>query len=142
MRKSTELPTDPTQAAHRRIPAKVARLITAKVDRVKEGAQKWADSGRDPSAIGKALEEKFLPLFESQKIIEAEAELDYLLEQLQQERKSAGALAAPTETAPQPKESAPNSLAEKFKPLMEAGQYIEAEAELDRLLAQFKPDAK
>ena len=31
---------------------------------------------------------------------------------------------------------------EKFKPLIEAGKVIEAEAELDRLLERFKPDAK
>jgi len=31
---------------------------------------------------------------------------------------------------------------EKFKPLLDAGKVIEAEAELDRVLEQLKPDAK
>jgi hypothetical protein len=31
---------------------------------------------------------------------------------------------------------------EKFKPLIEAGKVIEAEAELDRVLQQIKQDAK
>lgn len=61
--------------------------ITAKVEHVKEGAQKWAASGRDPSAIGKTMEEKVKPLLEAGKIIEAEAELDRVLEQLKQDAK-------------------------------------------------------
>jgi Spy/CpxP family protein refolding chaperone len=61
--------------------------LTEKVQRVKEGMQKWADSGRDPSAIGKTLEEKFKPLIESGKVIEAEAELDRVLEQIKRDAK-------------------------------------------------------
>jgi hypothetical protein len=117
-------------------------LITAKVERVKTGAQKWADSGRDPSAIGKTLEEKFLPTFEAGKIIEAEAELDRLLEQLKQDGKSTGVPTTPAKTVQQRKEGAHQSLAEKFRPLMEAGRFVEAEAELDRLLEQFRQDVK
>ncbi len=45
--------TDSAQAARQRIATKVERVITAKVQRVKDGMQKWAASGRDPSAIGK-----------------------------------------------------------------------------------------
>jgi Spy/CpxP family protein refolding chaperone len=56
--------------------------LTEKVQRVKEGMQKWADSGRDPSAIGKTMEEKFKPLIEAGKVTEAEAELDRVLEQI------------------------------------------------------------
>jgi hypothetical protein len=49
--------------------------------------QKWATSGRDPSAIGKAMEEKFKPLIEAGKVIEAEAELDRVLQQIKQDAK-------------------------------------------------------
>ena len=63
------------------------KRLSEKVERVQEGAQKWAASGRDPSAIGKTMEEKVKPLLEAGKIIEAEAELDRVLEQLKQDAK-------------------------------------------------------
>jgi Spy/CpxP family protein refolding chaperone len=65
----------------------VRKRLTEKVARVQEGAQKWAASGRDPKAIAQALEEKFKPLMDAGKPLEAEAELDRLLEQLQQNPK-------------------------------------------------------
>jgi hypothetical protein len=49
-----------------------------------EGAKKWAASGRDRSEIARAMEEKFKPLMEAGKVIEAEAVLDRVLEQLTQ----------------------------------------------------------
>ena len=58
------------------------KRLTEKVERVEQGVQKWAASGRDPAAILKVMEEKFKPLIEAGKAIEAEAELDRLLEQL------------------------------------------------------------
>ncbi len=58
--------------------------ITAKVELVKEGVQTWASKGRDPSAIVKTLQETIKPLIDAGKAIEAEAELDRLLEQLKQ----------------------------------------------------------
>jgi len=61
------------------------KRLTAKVERVKEGLQKGAASGRDPSAIGKTMDEKFKPLMEAGKVFEAEAELDRVLEQLKQD---------------------------------------------------------
>jgi Spy/CpxP family protein refolding chaperone len=61
--------------------------LTGKVQRVKDAMQKLADSGRDPTAIGKTMEEKFKPLIEAGKVIEAEAELDRVLEQIKQEAK-------------------------------------------------------
>ena len=61
--------------------------LSEKVDRIKEGAHKWADSGRDPSVIAQAMEEKFKPLIEAGKIVEAEAELDRVLEQLNKDAK-------------------------------------------------------
>jgi tetratricopeptide (TPR) repeat protein len=140
--KSAESPTDSTKAVRQRIAGKVERLMTAKVHRVQQGAQQWAASGRDPSAIGKAMEEKFLPLMEGGKVIEAEAELDRLLEQLKSDGKSAESLNEPAEAMRQRKVGAHDSLAEKFQPLMEAGKFVEAEAELDRLLEQLKPDGK
>jgi hypothetical protein len=134
--KSTESPTASTKTVRQRIAAKVERLMTAKVQRVKEGVQQWAASGRDPSAIGKALEEKFLPLMEAGKVLEAEVELDRLLEQLKSDGKGAASLNEPAQAMHQRKEGAHTSLAEKFKQLMEAGKFIEAEAELDHLLEQ------
>lgn len=58
------------------------KRLTEKVERVKAGAQKMAESGRDPSGVLKAMEEKFKPLMDADKVIEAEAELDRVLEQL------------------------------------------------------------
>ena len=61
--------------------------LSNKVAQVKAGAQKWAASGRDPSAVAKTMEEKVKPLLDTGKIVEAEAELDRLLEQLKQDTK-------------------------------------------------------
>ena len=61
--------------------------LTEKVQHVQEIMQKWVASGRDPSAIGKTMEEKFKPLIEEGKVREAEAELDRVLEQLKQDAK-------------------------------------------------------
>ncbi len=58
------------------------KRLSEKVERVKAGATKMAEGGTDPSAILKAMDEKFKPLMESGKVIEAEAELDRVLEQL------------------------------------------------------------
>jgi Spy/CpxP family protein refolding chaperone len=63
------------------------KRLTEKVERVQAGAQKWAASGRDPMPIVQALEGKFKPLMDAGKPLEAEAELDRLLEQLQQNPK-------------------------------------------------------
>ncbi len=60
------------------------KRLSEKVERVKSGAEKWGASGRDPSAIAKAMEEKVKPLLDAGKIIDAEAELDRILEQLKQ----------------------------------------------------------
>jgi Spy/CpxP family protein refolding chaperone len=60
------------------------RRLSEKMERVKAGALEWAASGRDPSEALRAMEEKFKPLIESGKVIEAEAELDRLLDQLKQ----------------------------------------------------------
>jgi len=67
--------------------ADTRKRLTAKVERVKLGAQKWAASGRDPAAILQTMETKFKPLMEAGKVIEAEAELDRLLEQLNTDAK-------------------------------------------------------
>jgi Spy/CpxP family protein refolding chaperone len=70
-----------------RLGEEARRRLSEKVERVKAGAQKWAESGRDPSEIARAMEEKFKPLIDAGKIIEAEAELDRLLDQLNQDTK-------------------------------------------------------
>ena len=59
--------------------------ITEKVEHVKDGVEKWAASGRDPSAMVKTLQGTIKPLFDAGKAAEAEASLDRLLEQLQQD---------------------------------------------------------
>jgi len=61
--------------------------LSEKVERIKAGAQKWAESGRDPSEVLKSMEEKFKPLIEGGKIVEAEAVLDRVLEELAQNTK-------------------------------------------------------
>ena len=58
---NAQSPTDPGEAVRQR--------ITKKVERVKQGAQKWAASGRDPSAILKAMQEKVGPLLDSGKAV-------------------------------------------------------------------------
>ncbi|MFA7343011.1 MAG: hypothetical protein WC003_01785 [Terrimicrobiaceae bacterium] len=65
------------------------KRIEGKIAKVKEGARKWAEGGRDPSEIARAMEGKFKPLIESGNIPEAEAELDRVLEQLMGEQKQA-----------------------------------------------------
>ena len=44
------------------------KRLTAKVERVKQGVQKWAASGRDPSAILKTMDEKVGPLLDAGKV--------------------------------------------------------------------------
>jgi len=63
------------------------KRLTEKVERVTAGAQKMADGGRDPSAILKTMEGKFKPLIEAGKVLEAEAVLDRVLEQLAKDAK-------------------------------------------------------
>jgi Spy/CpxP family protein refolding chaperone len=63
------------------------KRLSGKMERVKAGAEKMAENGRDPSEIMRAMEEKFKPLIDAGKIIEAEAELDRVLEQLNQAAK-------------------------------------------------------
>ena len=67
--------------------ADTQKRLTEKVQRVTQAVQKMADSGRDPSAILKTMEEKVGPLLQSGKVVEAEAELDRVLELLKQDAK-------------------------------------------------------
>jgi Spy/CpxP family protein refolding chaperone len=67
--------------------AETRQRIEGKIARLQEGMQKWAESGRDPSEIGQAMEEKFKPLIEAGKVAEAEAELDRVLERLKKDPK-------------------------------------------------------
>jgi Spy/CpxP family protein refolding chaperone len=61
--------------------------ITAKVERVTQGAEKWAQSGRDPSPIAEAMQEKVRPLMDAGRVFEAEVEIDRVLEQLKEDPK-------------------------------------------------------
>jgi hypothetical protein len=63
------------------------KRLTEKVEQVQDRAQKWAESGRDPSEITQAMEQKIRPLFEAGKPLEAEVEIDRLLERLKQNAK-------------------------------------------------------
>ena len=71
---SAESPSDPGEAMRQR--------ITAKAERVQEGAQTLAANGTDPSFIRQAMEETVKPLLATGKFDEAEKELDRVLEQL------------------------------------------------------------
>jgi Spy/CpxP family protein refolding chaperone len=75
------------RGTHAQLGKDTQKRLSEKADRVKEGAKKWAASGRDPSDIARTMEEKFKPLIEAGKVIEAEAELDRLLKQLKQDAK-------------------------------------------------------
>ena len=63
------------------------KRLTDKVARVEQIAQSWAANGRDPSALRKLMEERVKPLLETGKPLEAEVELDRLLEQFKQDKK-------------------------------------------------------
>ena len=137
------------------------KRLTEKVERVKAGARQWAESGRDPSVIGKLMEEKFKPLMAAGKIVEAEAEVDRVLEQLKPGAKSGESPPASPETAQQRvaakieriKQGAKkmaesgtdpspilSTMQEKVGPLVHEGKFAEAEPEVDRVLAQLKAD--
>jgi len=83
--KLREIMTD--HSTHAQLGEDAQKRLAEKAHRVEEGAQKWAASGRDPSVIAQAMEEKVKPLVDAEKILEAEAELDRLLEQLKQDAK-------------------------------------------------------
>ena len=77
-----------------RTPGEVAKLeeefksrINTKVARIAEGAQKWAQSGRDPSPIAHAMEEKVRPLMDGERPFEAEAEIDQVLKLFNEDSK-------------------------------------------------------
>lgn len=60
----------------------VKKRLTEKVELAKQRATKMAQGGSDPSEILKAMDEKFNPLMQAGKVVEAEAVLDRVLEQL------------------------------------------------------------
>jgi len=139
------------------------KRLTEKVQRVMQGAHKWMASGRDTADIRKTMEEKFKPLIEAGKVVEAEAELDRVLELLNRDGQSA---ATPTDSAEAVHQrvaakvervkaganqwmvsgrdlsAIAKMMEEKVKPLLDAGKFIEADAELDRVLEQLKQDGK
>ena len=149
-----------------------SKRIAEKIERVKAGAQQWAESGREPTAILKTMEETVGPLLKADRPMEVEAALDRILKQLksQSNAKPKSPATEGTATATDPAEMArkrltdkitllqagvqkwqasgrdPSSIAramqEEFKPLLDGGKASEAEAVLNRLLEQLKPDAK
>ena len=93
---ATESDNKPSQPQSNSSPSSdTTKRLKEKVERVKAGFQKWAAGGRDPSEIAKAMVEKFKPLMEAGKIVEAEAVLDRVLEQLAQDEKGTATPTAP-----------------------------------------------
>ena len=147
-----------------------SKRIAEKIERVKAGAQQWAESGRDPSAILKTMEETVAPLLSADKPMEVEAALDRVLKQLTPPSGAKPKAPATASTAPatDPAEAAhkrisekvervkagaqkwaengrdfspiAKAMEEKFRPLLEAGKVVEAEAELDRVLELLKQE--
>ena len=73
------------------------KRISRKVERIKEGVQKWVASGRDPSSILRTMKDKVGPLLDAGKLIEAEPELDRVLETLNREAGARPESAKPAE---------------------------------------------
>ncbi len=143
------------------------KRITEKVQRVMQGAQKWVAAGGDPAVIQKTMQEKVKPLLDAGKSTEAEAELDRVLELLHKDAKRSESPTNPalgdaarkqlsekiervrdgvqsgllSDSGRDPSPIA-RAMQEEFKPLLDGGKASEAEAVLDRLLEQLKPDAK
>ena len=65
----------------------MVKRLSERVEQVKAGMQKWVQSGRDPSGIVKAMDERVKPLIDAGQVLEAEAELERLLEQLEADAK-------------------------------------------------------
>ena len=107
----------------------VKKRLMEKMERVKEGAQKMAEGGNDPSDILRTMEEKFKPLIDTGKAIEAEAVLDGALKALGQEPDARPESAKPA--APKAKADAPSGqlneatrkrLTEKVERVMEGAK--------------------
>jgi hypothetical protein len=81
-------------------PTDSEKRLTEKLGRVKAGVRKLVASGGDPSDVFRTVQEKFKPLMDSGKVVEAEAELDRLLEQLNKDSKSTEPSISPTQTVP------------------------------------------
>ncbi|MDA7527795.1 hypothetical protein OAF98_03195 [Planctomicrobium sp.] len=63
----------------------LSQRISAKAERVQAVAVKWGQSGRDPSPIAQMMAERVQPLMESERVFEAEAELDLILVELEED---------------------------------------------------------
>jgi len=104
------------------------KRLMEKMGRVKDGAQKMADSGSDPSDILRTMEQEFKPLMEAGKAVEAEAVLDRALKILSGEPE---AKPEPTKSAaPKAKADAPSDQPDEatIKRLTEKVEHISAGA--------------
>ncbi len=146
------------------------KRIAEKNERVKAGLQKWVENGRDPSAIRKTMEETVGPLFKADRPMEVEGALDRVLKQLNSSPNAKPTTpateGAATVTDPEAMRkrltdkvalvqagvqtwqasgrdfsAIAQVMEQEFKPLLEAGKAIEAEAELDRVLELLKQEA-
>ena len=80
---AAQSPADPAEAMRKRITEKVGHVQEG----VQEGVHAWAASGRDPSGVVKTLQETIKPLLDAGKALEAETELDRLLEHFKSDAK-------------------------------------------------------
>jgi Spy/CpxP family protein refolding chaperone len=81
--KLRELKGNPDELA--KLEEEFKRRITAKVERVQQGAEAWARKGRDPAPISEQMEAKVRPLMDSGRVFEAEPEIDRVLELIKKE---------------------------------------------------------
>ena len=68
-----------------KIGEEIRQRISGKVEAVQAGVRKWLDAGRDPSGIGQTMEQKVKPLLDAGNPADAEAILDDLVKQLNQD---------------------------------------------------------
>jgi len=132
-------PANAAAAAHQRVAAKIEHVVQI--------MQEWAESGRDPSEIGRAMEENVKPLLESGKFVEAEPALDRVLEQLGVAGKST---APPDNAAGNVPEEMRNKLSHNLgsyfllfreKVLQELRVTTEQKEKLDQHLRELLPEA-
>jgi Spy/CpxP family protein refolding chaperone len=81
--KLRELKGNPDELA--KLQEEFQKRITAKVERVQQGAEAWARKGRDPAPIAEQMEAKVRPLMDSGRVFEAEPEIDRVLEFIKKE---------------------------------------------------------
>ena len=75
------------KSGHAQLAEEMRKRLTAKVERVQSGIEGLAQAGRDPAPYLKMMEENVKPLLDGGKPMEAETELDRVLERIKQDSK-------------------------------------------------------